>query len=589
MNRFGWGRDARFPSPYASRPEDPALRHTLLVAILILALPVTRAVSEEASLEDLAEQSKALQAQYEYRAAEVVLREILRRQPENLSAQLGLAVVLDAVGEGAEAMRLAKAAVAKHPKDVKVLRVLGVLSVGAEGVEAGRAWFEKALAIDPDDAGSQRGMAQVALELGDLAEADRWIKRAEAKAPDEVAVRMVRALWLMRSKRLDESARILADVLKRDPWNVGANAAVAGGRVVKGSPLYRPPWTPRIYDRKIKRAAKLYQGRALDEAEARFAALDTPEAHDGRPPFFRGLVALRLEQTRDAIDFFKRAVEREPDNFLFRNGYVRAVRAHVSNQRVEYGAGADKTDRFRQLADLMFENDEIPGIEKFVRGYDELLPGEQAVVRRAVHPFRKLLPTLIEYGATHDIIGMEERITEAAERIHWREGETEDGRVWSAVRGIGGVHAATGVEFLLEARRLREDVLAHEFAHQVHHYALTDTQKFKIRRLYFAALEQGRALRPYARTNEYEYFAVAYEAFVSTAKSPWQSVPHDRAELRARDPELYDFLLELTEAPNPDPLLVRLREPVLSYYEWAGHAEQLKRVRALFEAEAVTR
>ena len=576
-------------SPYAAHPEDPALRIYLPLLLAVLALHVTKVSAEEPALEQLRKKSAALQKEHEFRAAEVVLREILTREPANVDAQLSLVNVLNSVGEGAEAARLAKAAVQERPKDVKPLRVMGLVVLQAEGGAAAKSWFEKALAIDGDDVDSLRGMAQVAMLGGDLDDADGWIKRAEAKAPDGVLVLLTRALWCMRAKRTDECARLLAEVLKRDPWHVGANAAVANGRVVKGSPQYRPPWTPRIYDRRIKRAAKLYRQRELETAEERFARFDTPEAHDGRPPFFRGLIALRRGSTRSAIDHFKRAVTREPDNFLFRNGYVRAVKAHVSNQRVEYGAGADKTDRFAPLADRMFQYEPIPGIETFVRGYDRLLPREQQAVLRAVYPFRKRLPALIKYGATHDIVGLEERITEAEERAIWRDGWTDDGRLYVAVRGMGGVHAATGVEFLLEARRLRDDVFAHEFAHQVHHYTLSAAQKHEIRRLYLAAIKNDRVLRPYARLNEFEYFAVAYEAFVNPVKSPWQPVHHDRAALKAQDPALYELLLDLTETPGTDPQLVRMREPVLAFYAWAGHGERLQQARELFEAEAPTR
>jgi tetratricopeptide (TPR) repeat protein len=552
-------------------------------------LPCADVVAEDASTAALMKQAAALRSDYEYRAAEKILRGVLAREPDHLGAQLTLANVLSAVGEGAEALRLVRAVVERHPKRVEPYRALGMLVMDAEGPEAGKASFEKALALEPKDVRSMCGLAVASLAVGDLEDADRWLTQAEAHAADAIQVLLTRARWLFRSKRTDEAARMYASVLAREPWNLPANATAANGIVIKGSPLYRPPWTPMPYDRRIKRAAQAYRSRSFGEAETRFAKLDDDKAYDGRPAFYRGLVALRLGKTRAAIDLFKRAVSREPDNFLFRNGYVRAVSAHVSNQRAEYGAGADDADRLGPIADISFQQEELPGVERFVRGYEALLPREQQVVLRAVRPFRKYLPALLRQGATHDIVGMEVRITEAAERAKWREAVAHDGRAYPAVRGMGGMHAATGLEFILDASRMREDVFAHEFAHQVHRFAFDADQKYEIHRLYLAALEHGRALRPYARTNEFEYFAVAYEAFVSPVKSPWQRVSEDRAELKARDPKLYAFLLDVTETPEPDPMLERLREPVLAFYEWAGHEQRLRRARDLYGDKPATR
>jgi len=552
------------------------------LSALLLTVLLASAARGEPDAADVLRRAQAAMAEHEYRTAEALLRDLLRREPDHLEAGLHLVAALDTVGEGREALARARRLEKRHPDRAATARTLGNLLLTAEGPEAARPWFEKALARDPKDAGSHLGLASAALRSGDLEEAERRLRLAEGLAPGAVGILVFRSAFHHAEKDMDASARTIAAVLQRSPWNLTANAMAAGGLSESSRPLYRPPWTPRLYDRRIRKAQTQYRSRRFEEAETAFARLDTPEAHDGRPPFFRGLVALRSGETRTAIGHLKRAVEREPDNFTFRNAYVRTVRLHIARQRAENGGGADSLDRTGALADRVFRLEPIHGVERLVRGYEKLLPREQQVVLRAVRPFRRYLPVLLEKGVTHDILGLEERIGDAPERRELRTGRSVDGRWLAAVRGKGDHHAATGLEFLLEAARLREDIFAHEFAHQVHRIAFSEERQDEIRRLYDRAMVQDRCLRAYARTNDGEYFAVAYEAFVSVVKSPWLPHSDDRAKLRAVDPELYAFLLEVTDTPDPDPMLDDLREPILEFYEWSGHEGRLKQARALF-------
>jgi hypothetical protein len=53
----------------------------------------------------------------------------------------------------------------------------------------------------------------------------------------------------------------------------------------------------------------------------------------------------------------------------------------------------------------------------------------------------------------------------------------------------------------------------------------------------------------YAETDEYEYFAQGYEAFIADVKRPAAGATsrHTRRELQMRDPELYRFLESLAK------------------------------------------
>ena len=62
---------------------------------------------------------------------------------------------------------------------------------------------------------------------------------------------------------------------------------------------------------------------------------------------------------------------------------------------------------------------------------------------------------------------------------------------------------------------------------------------------------------------------------------------HSRAELLARDPDLYDLIVRVTRTPNPDPLLRRLGPRILEFYEWAGDGATLAQVRSLLATLAL--
>jgi hypothetical protein len=180
----------------------------------------------------------------------------------------------------------------------------------------------------------------------------------------------------------------------------------------------------------------------------------------------------------------------------------------------------------------------------FFPDYVHLSAPRQSVVRRAAFLFWPELGEVAALGGAHDFIPNEARTTDSPKRSQLRGQRTFDGRIWDDVRGIGGLHAATGIEALDDPTHLCFDTLAHEVAHQVHLYAFSREERARIRDLYRDACAGDRALDYYARTNEAEYFAQGVEAFVSLGKRPGRQVTHGhtRFELLRRDPALHDFI-----------------------------------------------
>lgn len=83
------------------------------------------------------------------------------------------------------------------------------------------------------------------------------------------------------------------------------------------------------------------------------------------------------------------------------------------------------------------------------------------------------------------------------------------------------------------------NILYHELGHLVQGWTLEPSDYFDVKIAYQAALDAGKYQKDYARTNSNEYFAEATQAFFYHVDPRGR---HDRAWLKAYDPEVYAIL-----------------------------------------------
>jgi tetratricopeptide (TPR) repeat protein len=380
------------------------------------------------------------------------------------------------------------------------------------------AWAEAALHRDPR---SQAAMAlAVRARIRDrrfdeaVATADGYL--ATVPAPD-AELRAARASALFRVQRTDDAAAAYQAVLAIDPLHAEAHLRLGSGLL---GPSEAPP-LPQL----VAAAGALARGDRGQAIAALGAALAVDPAHP---------VAHRL--LGEALFAQKAAAAMAANDAAFlalaTASFLPPIDAHV--------------------------------VGEFVPGHAELASPRQRVVDRTAALFAQHLPKLVAIGGRHDLLVELARTTDAQARANLRGKRTFDGRFWDDVRGVGGVHAATGIEALDEAAAFGFDTFAHEVAHQVHYYAFTPAQRARLRALYRAAVDGGRCLDYYAATNEAEYFGQGVEAFVSLGKRPGGETTHGhtRFELRRVDPELHDFVAglvswdPLADAARREPLLV---------------------------------
>lgn len=177
-----------------------------------------------------------------------------------------------------------------------------------------------------------------------------------------------------------------------------------------------------------------------------------------------------------------------------------------------------------------------------------------------------------EARATIVIIPARTRMTEVPQFASLRGQKTFDGRDWSTVRGSGGLNAPDGsfaigvaeenlraVAGIVSSYPAGYSIGMHELAHAVESKGLTKAQKQRLERLYRqhhhadAGDAHGTFTDTYAASNVHEYFAQSTNAFFGKNEGKdknGRANRNGREALRARDPNMYAFLVELYETDH---------------------------------------
>lgn len=171
-------------------------------------------------------------------------------------------------------------------------------------------------------------------------------------------------------------------------------------------------------------------------------------------------------------------------------------------------------------------------------------PGDRVkkMVRRQLGPSIVYLPLLHRQDRVFVVPSLHKDLAEAMDRPSFRSSTTFDNRQWMDIRGVGS--GAAAIEYVERGAHWERNVVAHEYVHLFHGQVLTDAESRRIRDLYHAAMEADRTLDYYASNNESEFFAQAYEAYLSPAKVHplTHKAINTRDDLIRKDPALYAFV-----------------------------------------------
>lgn len=428
------------------------------------------------------------------------------------------------------AEREAEAALRAAPRDPERLVALGRARLDRTDLDGARAAFTEATLRDPGLAAAWRGLAEVDLAAHEPAAAARALARI---ATQDAGTLRLRAEVAIERGHPQAAWALAARALRLAPGEAEVTATAARAAYRAG----RLPTARRLY------AATVRQAPWHEAANLRLGSGFSP---DGRPPHFgsqeerrrfdAATAAWRRDDLETALDGYADLVRGAPTAARYRLGLGLVLRERGWREARGWGEATDEEARGDGVP--------VPGEDQLVPGFARLPAWQQGVLRRSLAPAARWLPRLLAAGARHEVLLLEAGLTDAPERAELVDQLTFDGRWYAHLRGVGGLVAATGEEKLRWAARHEFDTFAHEFAHQLLTYGLTDALRSEVLALYVDACGRGACLDSYAASNVDEYFAQGFEAWISARKRPGvrHTASHTRAELARRDPPLHDLL-----------------------------------------------
>jgi tetratricopeptide (TPR) repeat protein len=295
--------------------------------------------------------------------------------------------------------------------------------------------------------------------------------------------------------------------------------------------------------RLIRGIDSLIAGRRIDEALQRARALGREYPHSLLPDLTRGSIFYmavdlpRATRLDSAQAIFSGLLARKPNYGPAHN----ALAAVIKQRQFTYHAKYDSLEA--EIA-----RQPVPTDSAFYREFRNIryYPGDR-VIKEAVQqlgPALAYIPFIARMGYTYVIPPLHHDLSEAMGTSFFRTSTTFDNRQWMDIRGSGGDHASASIEYVERGSHQERVVLLHEYVHQFHGAVLTDQQSRRIRQLYYDAMAANRTLDYYAANNESEFFAQAYEAYLSPVKvHPLNhKAMNTRADLISKDPALFAFL-----------------------------------------------
>jgi tetratricopeptide (TPR) repeat protein len=452
----------------------------------------------------------------------------------------------------------------------ELLNEYGMIYLDAEDPQRAADYFDRVLKIKPDDEKAFAGRATVDLMNRDYQKAEGKMREYLSRHPQSSRVHAVLANAYFENNQIEEAEAEAERALAIDAIDKDALQVLARVKIIRKEPNEARKVAEQAleffpYDANMRRllaqfidgragytqwisenVRKYYeQGRVLkqagnfEEAEALFE-----KALSLEPRYYRALIALGDIWLRED-DYGRAATAARMAMAVDANGASAHLELSYANlgiqekARIEIGASDFAIEFFKKPKPQVF-----PLTTEIFPNYRSLTKRQQMVIDWAVAPLAAYLPELARKGARHYLIAFDERTSDIKSVGNIESERTMDGRYYASVRGVGGRITVSGLEYIGLASRAGFNTIAHEFAHQVHLTAMDKNEVKTIRKLYDNAMREDRALDYYAETDEYEYFAQGYEAFIADVKRPatGATARHTKRELMMRDPALYRFI-----------------------------------------------
>lgn len=426
-----------------------------------------------------------------------------------------------------------------HPESAEAFYEYALIAWDLKRFDEYERHMDRCLELNPDLARAHLVQSLIYRMRQEQGARKKSIMRALACDPLDAEAHAAWAYYLAQSEgKLKQGAGHALLALELDPCSRDAHQYLGTG----ASPVeYKEhvfhgdaPSKRRLKDL-LKGGDEYLKSGAFEKADRIFSKALGIDPSNPVAMIGRGVSCYHRKMYEEALDWFFRVLDDEPYYGLAHYGIARVVQRQIDSVNVRFAA-LEEAFAGRDAPEPAFIRDIFINYEKC----DEDL---RKIIRLSTEHLSNYMPALKVSSATVYLMGMHELLWQCPHQSQSKGRRTRDLRLLDDMKGISGYHMTCSMEELRDVKYLRANVVAHELAHQVH-MVFSPAQCAELKRLFLNARREDRTLDWYANTNEHEYFAQGYEAFVSEAKLPDQkdAAGHTREELRERDPDLFRFI-----------------------------------------------
>lgn len=197
----------------------------------------------------------ALLSNRKYTEAIPHLEFLQKRQPDNLSVQVGLAEAYDSLGDDVEATRWVDSVLARQPEFAPALALRGRIALNNGQPQEAERWLREAVRLNPIEHRARYGLILCLNQNGkeeearkfreqfaqleeDLTRFNEIVTRELAQKPRDPALHCTIGQLLLRTGQSEEGLRWLQSALRLDPRYAPARKAVEDYKA-KGKPAAR--------------------------------------------------------------------------------------------------------------------------------------------------------------------------------------------------------------------------------------------------------------------------------------------------------------------------------------------------------------
>jgi tetratricopeptide (TPR) repeat protein len=157
---------------------------------------------------------EALERDGQTARAEEVYKGLLRMDPDNRGASLGLLRVYDRTHQYDKEAAILEALMKVQPGNLAARTQYATVLLRARRFPEARKAFESVLAADPGNRDALKMYASLLSETRETDRADELLKKLQALEPDDPEVAYRRAMNFLEARRLDEAEKVLTDLRK---------------------------------------------------------------------------------------------------------------------------------------------------------------------------------------------------------------------------------------------------------------------------------------------------------------------------------------------------------------------------------------